>query len=50
MPCRNTTELDEFIDFMKKELVEMILNDEVHGENMEILLKIVARWKKKHDI
>lgn len=50
MPLKNTTELDEFINFMRKELVEMILNEEIHGENMEIFLKIIGKWEKNHAI
>lgn len=39
----------DFINFVRKELVEMIFNGEIDGKEMEIFLKIIGKWKE-HDI
>ena len=43
---RDTT---DFINFVRKELVEMIFKGEIDGKEMEIFLKIIGKWKE-HDI
>ena len=43
---QNTT---DFINFVRKELVEMIFKGEIDGKEMEIFLKIIGKWKE-HDI
>ena len=39
----------DFINFVRKELVEMIFNGEIDGKEMETFLKIIGKWKE-HDI
>lgn len=39
----------DFIDFLQKELVDMIYDKKTKSENMKVFNKIVAKWKRGQD-
>ena len=40
---------EDFIKFLQKELVDMIYNKEIDGDDMKVYNKIVAKWRKKNE-
>lgn len=40
---------EEFIDFLRKELIEMMFERTISSEDMIIYHKIISKWEKQYD-
>ena len=39
-----------FIDFLLKELTEAVLRRDLRGDDMSVIYRIIAKWRKENEV